>query len=97
MAELLAQVAPCWPSGKLLGKSRYECRVARPLTLDTLRIGLWEGDSKAFSPGRTIPDAGEAPAFAVTSTKRERPASAEASTSALIAGDQHAEHQIRRT
>ena len=41
--DSLAQVSPLLADWKLLGKSRYECLVARPLTLDTLRVRLWEG------------------------------------------------------
>ena len=60
----LAQVSPLLAEWKLLGKSRYECLVARPLTLDTLRIRLWEGRSKVIFPGRTIPGYRASPAFA---------------------------------
>ena len=60
----LAQVGPLLAEGKLRGKSRYECLVARPLTLDTLRIRLWEGRSKVIFPGRTIPGYQASPAFA---------------------------------
>jgi len=55
----LAQVSPLLAEWKLLGKSRYECLVARPLTLDTLRIRLWEGRY-----GIRRPAYGAAPAFA---------------------------------
>ena len=62
--DSLAQVSPLLADWKLLGKSRYECLVARPLTLDTLRIRLWEGRSKVIFPGRTIPGYRASPAFA---------------------------------
>ena len=55
----LAQVSPLLAEWKLLGKSRYECLVARPLTLDTLRVRLWEGRY-----GTRRPAYGAAPAFA---------------------------------
>ena len=55
----LAQVSPLLAEWKLLGKSRYECLVARPLTLDTLRVRLWEG-----CYGTRRPAYGAAPAFA---------------------------------
>ena len=60
--DSLAQVSPLLAEWKLLGKSRYECLVARPLTLDTLRIRLWEGRSKARFPGRA-PGYRASPAF----------------------------------
>ena len=62
--DSLAQVSPLLADWKLLGKSRYECLVARPLTLDTLRVRLWEGRSKVIFPGRTIPGYRASPAFA---------------------------------
>lgn len=61
--DSLAQVSPLLADWKLLGDSRYECLVARPLTLDTLRIRLWEGRSKVIFPGRTIPGYRASPAF----------------------------------
>ncbi len=57
--DSLAQVSSLLAEWKLLGKSRYECLVARPLTLDTLRIRLWEGRY-----GTRRPAYGAAPAFA---------------------------------
>ena len=57
--DSLAQVSPLLAEWKLLGKSRYECLVARPLTLDTLRVRLWEGRY-----GTRRPAYGAAPAFA---------------------------------
>ena len=62
--DSLARVSPLLADWKLLGDSRYECLVARPLTLDTLRIRLWEGRSKVIFPGRTIPGYRASPAFA---------------------------------
>ena len=62
--DSLAQVSPLLADWKLLGDSRYECLVARPLTLDTLRVRLWEGRSKVIFPGRTIPGYRASPAFA---------------------------------
>jgi len=62
--DSLAQVSPLLADWKLLGNSYYECLVARPLTLDTLRIRLWEGRSKVIFPGRTIPGYRASPAFA---------------------------------
>ena len=62
--DSLAQVSPLLAEWKLLGDSRYECLVARPLTLDTLRVRLWEGRSKVIFPGRTIPGYRASPAFA---------------------------------
>ena len=61
--DSLAQVSPLLAEWKLLGNSRYECLVARPLTLDTLRVRLWEGRSKVIFPGRTIPGYRASPAF----------------------------------
>ena len=61
--DSLAQVSPLLAEWKLLGKSRYECLVARPLTLDTLRVRLWEGRSKVIFPGRAIPGYRASPAF----------------------------------
>ena len=49
--DSLAQVSPLLAEWKLLGNSRYECLVARPLTLDTLRIRLWEGRYGVDIPG----------------------------------------------
>ena len=62
--DSLARVSPLLADWKLLGDSRYECLVARPLTLDTLRVRLWEGRSKVIFPGRTIPGYRASPAFA---------------------------------
>ena len=61
--DSLAQVSPLMADWKLLGNSRYECLVARPLTLDTLRVRLWEGRSKVLFPGR-VPGYRASPAFA---------------------------------
>ena len=61
--DSLAQVSPLLADWKLLGDSRYKCLVARPLTLDTLRVRLWEGRSKVIFPGRTIPGYRASPAF----------------------------------
>ena len=61
--DSLAQVSPLLAEWKLLGDSRYECLVARPLTLDTLRVRLWEGRSKVLFPGR-VPGYRASPAFA---------------------------------
>ena len=61
--DSLAQLSPLLADWKLLGDSRYECLVARPLTLDTLRVRLWEGRSKVIFPGRTIPGYRASPAF----------------------------------
>ena len=49
--DSLAQVSPLLADWKLLGDSRYKCLVARPLTLDTLRIRLWEGRYGVDIPG----------------------------------------------
>ena len=57
--DSLAQVSPLLADWKLLGDSRYECLVARPLTLDTLRVRLWEGRYGVDIPGYVA-----SPAFA---------------------------------
>ena len=49
--DSLAQVSPLLADWKLLGDSRYKCLVARPLTLDTLRVRLWEGRYGVDIPG----------------------------------------------
>ena len=49
--DSLARVSPLLADWKLMGNSRYKCLVARPLTLDTLRVRLWEGRYSASSPG----------------------------------------------
>ena len=48
--DSLAQVSPLLARWKLLGNSYYECLVARPLTLDTLRFRLWAGRYGADAP-----------------------------------------------
>ena len=57
--DSLAQVSPLLADWKLLGNSYYECLVARPLTLDTLRFRLWEGRY-----GADAPEYAASPAFA---------------------------------
>ena len=57
--DSLAQVSPLLADWKLLGDSRYKCLVARPLTLDTLRIRLWAGRY-----GADAPEYAASPAFA---------------------------------
>ena len=57
--DSLAQVSPLLAEWKLLGDSHYKCLVARPLTLDTLRIRLWEGRY-----GADAPEYAASPAFA---------------------------------
>ena len=57
--DSLAQVSPLLADWKLLGDSRYECLVARPLTLDTLRFRLWAGRY-----GADAPEYAASPAFA---------------------------------
>ena len=49
--ESLARVSPLLADWKLMGNSRYKCLVARPLTLDTLRVRLREARYSASSPG----------------------------------------------
>lgn len=57
--DSLAQVSPLLADWKLLGNSYYECLVARPLTLDTLRFRLWAGRY-----GADAPEYAASPAFA---------------------------------
>ena len=53
--DSLAQVSPLLADWKLLGKSRYKCLVARPLTLDALRVRLWAGRYGADALQNTPP------------------------------------------
>ena len=57
--DSLTQVSPLLADWKLLGNSYYECLVARPLTLDTLRFRLWAGRY-----GADAPEYAASPAFA---------------------------------
>ena len=93
--DSLAQVSPLLADWKLLGKSRYECLVARPLTLDTLRVRLWEGRSKVTHHPRI-------PGFPRLRRGHRRGSGHPSNRCGHLhrdrsSGNQHAGYQIRRT